>query len=144
MRLMNREEQFRQRLRDQGERMTRPRLGVFRVLVRQAPLPMARLIESCGREGIDMVTVYRTVDLFRRLGLLQEVGLGRNRLLELNDDYLAHHHHVTCLECGRIRDFDSGVIENDLMRLAEQMGFELRSHQIEAMGVCADCRQAGR
>jgi Fur family ferric uptake transcriptional regulator len=136
---MNREAQFTERLRAAGERLTSPRMAVFKILMRQAPLPMAQLIAGGREEGLDTVTVYRTVDLFRKLGLIQEVGLGRNRLLELNDDYQAHHHHVMCLECGRITDFDSTVIEVDLARLAADLGFEIRSHQLEATGICADC-----
>jgi Fur family transcriptional regulator, ferric uptake regulator len=132
---MNREEQFKERLRLVGERVTNPRLGVFRILLRQAPVPMAKLIERSRAEGIDTVTVYRTVDLFRKLGVVQEVGLGRNRMLELGDDYGAHHHHVTCVECGRIMDFDSEVIEADLARVGKKLGFEIKWHQLEATGV---------
>lgn len=143
---MNREELVKQKLREQGERVTQPRLKLFKVLVQETPASMAQLVAAGRRAGVDMVTVYRTVDLFRKLGLVQEVGLGRNRLLELSDDFLAHHHHATCVACGRIVDFDSGVIEADLRRLTQALGFELRSHQVEALGVCAECRsqQAGR
>lgn len=103
-------------------------------------MPMARLIGRAQADGIDPVTTYRTVDLFRRLGLVQEVGLGRNRMLELGDDYHAHHHHVICSACGKVTDFDSEVIENDLARVAKTLGFEITSHQLEATGVCAACR----
>lgn len=137
---MNREEQFKERLRVAGERVTEPRVSVFRILLRRAPVPMAKLIERARAQGVDTVTVYRTVDLFRKLGVVQEVGLGRNRMLELGDDYGAHHHHVRCEVCERIIDFDSDVIEVDLARVGEQLGFEIRWHQLEATGVCAQCR----
>jgi Fur family ferric uptake transcriptional regulator len=137
---MEREEQFKDRLRTAGERVTTPRLGVFRILMRQAPLPMAKLIARAREDGIDTVTTYRTVELFRTLALVQEMGLGRNRLLELSDDYQSHHHHFTCVKCGKIVDFDSQMVEADLRGVGERMGFVIRSHQLEVTGLCADCK----
>lgn len=107
-------------------------------------MPMARLISRSQADGIDPVTVYRTIELFQKLMLVQEVGLGRHRLLELSDDYHAHHHHVMCVGCGRITDFDSAVIEADLARVAEELGFDIRSHQLEATGLCATCQAKAR
>ena len=138
---MNREDYFKGRLRLAGERVTTPRLSVFRVLWRQGPLPMGRLIAKAQADGVDPVTTYRTVDLFRKLDLLQEVGLGRNRLLELSESQ-THHHHFTCTECGRITEFDSDAIEADLRRLAEHLGYAIRSHQLEVTGLCAACQKA--
>jgi Fur family ferric uptake transcriptional regulator len=139
---MNSEEQFKARLRDGGVRLTTPRLGVFRILLRHAPMAMSALMMRGRADGIDPVTVYRTLELFRQLALVQEVGLGRNRLLELSDDYHAHHHHVMCLRCGQILDFDSAVIESELERLGESLGFKIDSHQLEATGLCAVCQAA--
>lgn len=136
---MEREQQFKDRLRMAGERLTSPRLGIFRILVRQAPVAMAKLIARAQADGIDPVTTYRTVDLFRKLGLVAEVGLGRNRLLELSDEVETHHHHLSCLLCGKVVDFDNAVIEAELARVGEKRGFVIRSHQLEATGVCADC-----
>jgi len=138
---MSREEQFKNHLRAKGERVTTSRLAVFRILMRHSPLAMPKLIARGQEDGIDVVTTYRTVDLFRKLALVQELGMGRNRLLELSDSYHAHHHHLTCVVCGKISDFDSEAIETDLHRLGLELGFEIRSHQLEATGVCADCRR---
>jgi Fe2+ or Zn2+ uptake regulation protein len=140
---MNREQQFKDRLRVAGERVTTPRLAVFRLLLRHAPLSMASLIARSRQDGIDPATVYRTFELFRRLALVQEVGLGRNRLLEPGDDYHGHHHHFSCTVCGRITDFDSQAIEADLKQAGGQLGFEIHSHQLEATGICSACRAAG-
>lgn len=137
---MRNEQQFKDQLRTAGERVTTPRLSVFRVLSRHSPLLMAKLIEQARADGVDPVTTYRTLDLFRRLAVVQEVGLGRNRLLELSDGYQLHHHHFSCVNCGRIYDFDSEELEDDLRSLSARLGFDIQSHQLEATGVCAACR----
>jgi Fe2+ or Zn2+ uptake regulation protein len=137
---MQTDSQFKTLLRQAGERITSPRLAVFRILTRHAPVSMAKLVAKAAEDGIDPVTVYRTIDLFRKLRLVQEVGFGRNRLFELSDDYHAHHHHFTCIECGTISDFDSAVIEADLKRIGEELGYAIRSHQLEVTGTCGRCR----
>ncbi len=137
---MEHEQQFKESLRAVGERVTTPRLSVFRVLARHSPISMPKLIARATENGVDTVTVYRTIDLFRKMALVQEMGLGRNRLLELSDSYHGHHHHFTCIECGKIIDFDSEIIEANLVRAGQDLGFIIDSHQLEATGVCGVCR----
>jgi Fe2+ or Zn2+ uptake regulation protein len=137
---MNHDDQFKSQLRAAGERVTAPRLGIYRALLRHAPLPMSQLIDRAKADGIDPVTTYRTVDLFRRLGFIQEVGMGRRRLYELSTGHQAHHHHFTCTTCGRITDFDSEAIEMGLHQAGDRLGLDIRSHQLEATGICGGCR----
>ncbi len=139
---MKHEQQFKDHLRTSGERITTTRVGIFRILLRHAPIPMPKLILKAREDGIDPVTTYRTVDLFRRLALVQDLGMGRNRLLELSDSYHAHHHHFMCLACGQISDFDSEPIEAELDKVSLEAGFEIHSHQLEVTGVCAECSRA--
>jgi Fur family ferric uptake transcriptional regulator len=136
---MNAEQLFKDRLHAAGERVTSPRLVVFRMLVRHAPLSMPQIIQNALADSIDKVTVYRTVDLLRKLDLVQEVGLGRNRLFELGETLHSHHHHLTCTECGKVIDFDDETIEADLQSIGKQLGFSIKSHQLEASGICASC-----
>lgn len=136
---MNHEQHFKDRLRSAGERVTSPRLTIFRILMRNSPISMPKLIAKAGEDGVDAVTIYRTIGLFRKLGFIQELGLGRNRLFELSDDYYAHHHHFTCVQCGGVSDFDSQSIEAELHRIGAQLDFHIRSHQLEASGICGDC-----
>lgn len=138
---MNFENGFKAALTAAGERITSPRLVVFRLLTRNGPISMHKLISAANQDNIDKVTVYRTIDLLRKMGLIQEVGLGRNRLLELSDAYHSHHHHFTCLSCGTITDFDSAIIESNLKQIGEQLGFTVRNHQVELTGTCKECAQ---
>lgn len=136
------EDDFKGALNKAGERVTSPRLAVFRMLTRNGPISMPKLIDAAEQDSIDRVTVYRTIDLLRKLGLIQEVGLGRNRLFELSDDFHAHHHHFTCVKCGKIIDFDSDVIESNLDHISDNLGFDIRSHQLELTGICKDCSKS--
>jgi Fe2+ or Zn2+ uptake regulation protein len=136
---MEQELQFKARIRLSGERLTTARLNIYRVLARYSPLPMAKLLQKAQEDGVDPVTCYRTLDLYRRLGLIEDVGLGKNRLLELTDGYQAHHHHFWCKVCGKATDFDSSQIEHELASVSSQLGIQIESHQLEAYGTCAQC-----
>jgi Fe2+ or Zn2+ uptake regulation protein len=137
---MNPDEQFIQRLKTSGERVTSPRLSIFRALRQHSPLPMSKLVSKAKANGIDLVTVYRTIALFKQLNLVQEIGIGSRRLLELTDDFTNHHHHFWCSSCGKILDFDDDSFEEAIKSAANKLGIEIESHQVEMVGLCQDCK----
>ena len=62
---------------------------------------------------IGLATIYRTLDLFTELDLLKRLdfGDGRNRY-ELNDEEFAHfHHHLICVKCGKVSEFEDDMLE---------------------------------
>jgi len=133
------DKEFISRLKAGGERVTAPRITIFRLLSRHSPLPMRKLTERARADGVDTVTVYRTVALFQRLGLMREIGVGSHRLLELTDDFGEHHHHFWCGRCGRITDFDNPDLERSIQEAAGKLGITVDTHQLELTGTCADC-----
>jgi Fe2+ or Zn2+ uptake regulation protein len=136
---MSSDEQFKSHLKALGERVTTPRLGIFRLLKKNSPIAMGKLCLKAREDGVDTATVYRTIGLFMRLGLVQEVGVGSRRLLELSDSFGGHHHHFWCSNCGRIADFDDESLEQALSQAAARMGIEVESHQLEIVGKCERC-----
>ena len=136
----NLDQEFIKRLKERGERVTSPRLAIFRLLVQHNPLPMGKLSFYAKENGVDTVTVYRTIFLFKRLSLVQEVGVGSQRLLELTDGFGSHHHHFWCSRCGKIIDFDDPNLELALRQATKSLNITLVSHQLEMIGLCPDCR----
>ena len=133
------EEQFISRLKATGERITSPRLALFRTFRQYSPLAIRKLTSIAKSNGIDPVTVYRTIALFKRLNLVQEIGVGNRRLLELTDDFGQHHHHFWCTSCGKILDFDDESLEKTMHQAADSLGISIESHQLEITGLCKDC-----
>jgi len=126
-------------LRTQGQSITTVRRTVFLALRGEEPLTMHGLIERC--EGVDRASVYRTVALFERLGIVQRLQTGWKYRLELSDEFHEHHHHATCLLCGQSQVVaEDSVVEQHLRRLAEQLGFQLKKHQLELQGYCTKCQ----
>lgn len=126
-------------LKDRGLRLTESRRAVFQALLDQEPQTMRQLVVACP--GIDRSSVYRTVMLFERLGIIQRLQIGWKYKLELTEDFSHHHHHLTCLGCGRVISFDeSPALAVELRRVAAANSFQTESHQLEIQGRCQNCK----
>jgi len=125
-----------------GHAWTRPRAAVLHVLV-AAPTPVkveeihGRLRQWPGGRGINLSSVYRTVNLLHSLGMVWRVQLGDGpQRYELAEDFRGHHHHFVCEACGRIEDVRRCPLEG------ADLGAGVRRHHLELFGLCGAC--AGR
>lgn len=135
------EEQLQQTLKQQGFSLTRPRLLVFRALQDREPQTMQQLVAAAG--DIDRASIYRTIALFDTLGITERLQIGWKYKIELSDSFHSHHHHLTCLNCGKTIPLAADrLLESRLQQLAETASFEIQSHQLEVNGRCAQCRRA--
>ena len=131
---------FKKLLQDTGHFVTMPRMRLFAVLQKKTALTLKELIKHSDR--YDQATVYRNVDLFERLGIINRVQLGWHTKIELSDIFQHHHHHMTCVNCGEVSDLhEDSVIEHHIVKLAKENGFEAMDHQLEIRGLCRSCQR---
>ena len=128
---------FRQLLKASHQSITNARLAVFTALLGQEPLSMHQLIERV--RVVDRASVYRAVELFERLGVVQRLHTGWKYKLELTDKFAEHHHHLTCTQCGRTISMNEADLEQVIARLAASHHFTPTTHQIEIQGLCQLC-----
>lgn len=133
-------ETFTTLLKQAGQSVTAARLTVFEALLGQEPMPMHQLVKRAGE--VDRASVYRAVALFERLGIVQRLHTGWKYKIELTDKFSAHHHHLTCLRCGRTIAMNEAELERVISDLARAHNFHPTAHQIEIQGLCADCQKA--
>ncbi len=89
---------------------------------------------------IDRASLYRAIGLFEKLGLVQRIYIGWKYKIELSDIFTHHHHHISCLACGKVVAItEEDEIEALIESLAKRHGFTTPSHQLEVRGYCADC-----
>lgn len=125
-----------------GYSMTRPRQQLFAALQRQPAVTLQQLITDLPDQH--PATVYRTVALFEKLGIITRLQLGWHSKLELSDSFQRHHHHFSCLNCGQVTEIPAdAVIERRIQRLSQQAGFAASDHQLEIRGRCHACSAAG-
>lgn len=132
-------ERIRTVLASAGHAWTRPRSAVLHVLVGAAtPLKVEQIHDRLGRwpggRGINLSSVYRTVNLLQTLRVVRRVQFGDGaQRFELAEDFRAHHHHFVCEACGRIEDVRRCPLEG------ADLGVEVRSHHLELFGLCRGC-----
>jgi Fur family ferric uptake transcriptional regulator len=126
-------------LKDNGYSITAARKTVCELLWKQEPLSMRELtVRSQGK--LDRASLYRTIDLFERLGLVERIYIGWKYKIELSDIFAHHHHHISCLQCGKIVAItEEEEIEHLITVLAKKHGFTAKSHQLEVRGLCEQC-----
>lgn len=127
-------------LKKNGSSLTKPRKLVFDLLLNQEPQTMQVLAKRADGE-IDRATIYRTIELFERLGIVHRLNIGWKYKIELSDVFLGHHHHFYCTNCHRTYSLaPSSMLETMIDSVAAKEGFAPRGHQLEITGLCQNCR----
>ena len=128
-----------QRLTPQRERMLElfERLGEGRHLSAEEAHQRLR-----GRgEQVSLATVYRTLRLLSGMGLLKELELaeGGGRRFELAGQDQRHHHHLVCVRCGRIEEFENPAVLLAAETAAARHGFRLLEGVLNVRALCPAC-----
>jgi Fur family ferric uptake transcriptional regulator len=138
-----------QKLVAEGVRMTNQR----RVLVEtiqeaKGRLDAAPLLAMARKRdaSIDRATVYRTIDLLKRRGLIDEGDLihlsGEKHFYDARMQ--RDHMHLACLRCGRVEESTTPLFEKLKGEMARQSGFEIQVVRLEVGGLCKACAKIER
>lgn len=119
--------------------LTNPRQQIFKILEKHGPLSTVELTELCD-DNINRATVYRTVELFENLGVINRLWYGFKSTIELSEIFTPHHHHAVCNQCGTTIDIASTELEFVISKLAKKHEFLALGHSIELRGYCKDCQ----
>lgn len=132
--------QLRDILKEKGQSLTTARKAVFLSLLDQPPQTITQLVAR-ARETADRASIYRTVQLFEDLGIIQRLQIGWKYKLELSDVFSGHHHHMTCLRCHIVIEVEEDPsVELLLQDMAIKKGFSMTAHQLELRGYCTNCK----
>ena len=88
--------------------------------------------------NIGYTTVYRTMKLLVEAGLATERHFDDG--ITRYETEQEHHDHLVCVECGKIQEFESELIERTQNEIADSYGFEVLRHRHELYGRCKNCR----
>ncbi|MBI4461665.1 MAG: transcriptional repressor [Acidobacteria bacterium] len=129
-----------------GVRMTRQRRVILQVIESATKHLDAGTILSKARAldpSIDRVTVYRTLNLLKRHGLVDELDLlhlgGSSHYYERRPT--RDHIHMACLRCGKIQEFESTLFERLKGQVQRDCQFHIAVVRVEMGGYCAECRR---
>jgi Fur family ferric uptake transcriptional regulator len=131
---------------ERGIRMTQQRRAILSVMeTAKKHLDAAQLLRKAQRldASVDRSTVYRTLQLLKRQGLIDELDLmhihGEGHYYErkLNRDHI----HMACLRCGKISEFVSDVFEKLKQQVESDCRFRIVVSRLEIGGYCNACRK---
>ena len=89
---------------------------------------------------VNISTVYRTLELLKKLGLVTETDFGEGRV-RYHPVGKGHHHHLVCQECGAITDLDESVLTSLKDVLLREYGFSADLRHLAIFGRCVKCSQ---
>lgn len=126
-------------LTDSGHRVTSARLLLFEALLNAGPLSLREVFEKINNK-VDRVSVYRNIELFESLNIIHRINIGWKYKLELSDTFISHHHHLSCVSCGKVIDInEEAQLANFITKTTERYSFKPLHHQFDISGYCADC-----
>jgi Fur family ferric uptake transcriptional regulator len=138
---------FRRYLREQGLPVTQQREAVAEVVFNSTAHLSVEDIEDALKghgERIGKATIYRTMEILVRSGLVEEhdFGEGFKRYEHLFGQQPIHEH-LICTHCSKVIEFQSSEVVRLQEATAHQHGFLPTRHRLEIYGICAECQQSG-
>jgi Fur family transcriptional regulator, ferric uptake regulator len=135
-------------LEKRGVRLTRQRRILLEVMDKaERHLDAGAILERAQQldPRVHRVTVYRTIDLLKRNGLIDELDLlhlrGHRHYYESHGP--RDHIHVACIQCGKVREFESQLYEDLKQQISRDCGIEISVARTEIGGLCEECRAKG-
>ena len=144
-------QKLRQRFKGHASRWTMPREAILKLLSRSPKHMSAKEIYASlhrSYPGMGLSTVYRTLDLLARMGIVTKLilGDGQSRYEFKSSEKEEHHHHLICTNCENIIDYSEFLSEELRLvkkteeRLAKKYNFIIHDHNVEFFGICEKCK----
>ena len=90
---------------------------------------------------LSLSTVYRTLHMFKKLGLVEELHFDEtHHHYEVKPS--AEHHHLVCLGCGRVIEFNRPLSRYIKGNIPEAKNFDIIETEVRMSGYCAKCRRS--
>jgi Fur family transcriptional regulator, ferric uptake regulator len=145
-------EEIGHRLARSGQRWTPGRRAVVAIFEEaRSPLSMQELQDRARVARVPLSSLYRIVsDLVAASVLVRlefEEGFAR---FELVEELARHHHHLVCVECGAVEDFEGPglpdlerAVDHAMRAIRRRHRFAVAHHRLDFFGTCSTCANGG-
>jgi len=134
-------------LRKKNFKLTSSRKEIIRIFLESDKhLKPEDVYELVKAKGISLPTVYRTIDIFKKNQIIEEISIGKYRYYELKIfSGKKLHIHFKCEKCGEIFDIDYPKFVMDLIELTTNVENEYKVEVNDLLmvlhGICEDCKK---
>ncbi len=139
------EDQLRDAFRTAGRRLTPQRRLILEVLeASDGHLDAEALHDQVKLQdpNVSLATVYRTLAILKEMDLVEEHRLGEEHS-HYEPVRNSPHYHFTCLDCGKVIEFDTPMVAHIERELSEREGVYVTGAHLHLSGYCSQCL-AGR
>lgn len=131
-------------LRAAGLRVTVQRVAVLESLSAH-PHASAELVHSAlpsHVSGVALPTVHGILNDLTGAGLVRRVNLpdAASALYEVQHE-LDNHHHVQCIECGRVEDVACAIGEAPCLHPSHDHGMRILEASVTYRAICSECER---
>lgn len=138
---------FRSMLKEKGYKLTPQREATLKVILQNQGKHMSaeEIYNEVKKEcpEIGLATVYRAMVLLEELGILYKHNFedGKNRYELSHPDEDHRHHHIICIECGKVEEVEEDLLGHLEEEIEKKYHFKIIDHQLEFYGYCSACRR---
>ncbi len=136
------EEVFRDYIQSKGLKFTPERKSILNyVFENHGHFEVEELLFEMRKNKVRVskATIYRTVALLVKCGLLREVIFGEKHTHYEHVYGHEHHEHLVCIGCGKIIEFCDERIEKFQDEVCVKNRFKPENHRFQITGYCEDC-----
>lgn len=137
-----------QRLEASGKRLTPQRELIIKTFLQRPGerLSADEVYQVVHQEfrDVGMATIYRTLDILTQLKIITQVGRNDGRIryeIDLASASAHQRHHLQCVRCGRLEEFQEDLLSQLEETLRDKRGFVVLDHEVKFYGTCYDCAQ---
>ncbi len=134
------EDNLKSMLRSMNLKVTHQRISILKALNKgpKSHVTAKDVFEKVRQEypNIGFATVYRFLKQTSRFGITSELRLGHAPTryeLKIRE----HHHHIVCIKCGKIVEFQNNTIEKQIKKISTDHNFTIEHHIFELYGRCS-------
>ena len=127
---------------ERGERCTVQRRVILETVLELDNHPSAdRVFESVVARypDISRTTVYRALEHLSQMGVITK-ACHPGRVARF-DPRLELHHHLVCLRCNQLIDFEDDDLNDLKIPDTSDLGFEVNDYRVQLRGICQQCRE---
>jgi Fur family transcriptional regulator, ferric uptake regulator len=138
---------FQEFLQKQGLKLTSERIGLVREIFSthyhfEADELLGKMKDKDVK--ISRATVYRTLELLVKSGMVRRVHLGEDHYHYEHVTGNSHHDHLICTTCGGVIEFHDELLERRQLEICERKKFTPTFHNLQILGICDPCRRKGQ
>ena len=130
-------------LDEAGYRLTGPRRVVAELITERSGHFTANDLIAQAQErdlGIGRATIFRALDLFTELQLLERIDLptGDHAYVPCLPGF--HHHHLVCQRCAKVTEVADLGLGEAIAGMERDTGWTVQKHRLELYGLCPECQ----